>query len=239
MDIIGCFAYFIVYLNNSHTDLALISMTVVQQYNRTSTNSVRDHILFLLTCFYLLSWDNLLVCFCNSPFPIVTSNSCEISLYGKITELNSGSCCYDNGEDNDNDEDDDDHSAARCEGRRQWRRMMIINERFDNEVLKTGRVGGGQRAKGCFVLLLWSLKHFTFSHKGHDFTKGRLKRRPFVVCVFQCKTQSCCGEIVCECVWCVQCVSVLLLARVVSPRLMACVCLVRIFLILCIFLCIY
>lgn len=40
----------------------------------------------------------------------------------KITELNSGSCCYDdgssgddNGDDNDNDEDDDvddDHSAA-------------------------------------------------------------------------------------------------------------------------------
>lgn len=181
----------------------------------------------------------LLVCFCNSPFPIVTSNSCEISLYGKITELNSGSCCYDNGEDNDNDEDDDDHSAARCEGRRQWRRMMIINERFDNEVLKTG--GGGRNSEPKVVLFCccdhWSTS--PFHTKVTTSPGGRLKRRSFVVCVFQCKTQSCCGEIVCECVWCVQCVSVLLLARVVSPRLMACVCSVRIFLILCIFLCIY
>lgn len=184
----------------------------------------------------------LLVCFCNSPFPIVTSNSCEISLYGKITELNSGSCCYDNGEDNDNDEDDDDHSAARCEGRRQWRRMMIINERFDNEVLKTGRGRGwgGQRAKGCFVLLLWSLKHFTFSHKGHDFTRRAFEASVVCgLCVSMQNTELLWRNSVWVCVWCVQCVSVLLLTRVVSPRLMACVCLVRIFLILCIFLCIY
>lgn len=52
--------------------------------------------------------------------------------------------------------------------RRQWRRMMIITEWYDNEAL---RMGAKQRVKGCFVLLLWSAKHFTFSQKGHDSTR--------------------------------------------------------------------
>ena len=37
--------------------------------------------------------------------------------------------------------------------------------------MRCWRRRGGQRVKGCFVLLLWSLKHFTFSHKGHDCTR--------------------------------------------------------------------
>lgn len=40
-----------------------------------------------------------------------------------------------------------------------------------------------QRAKGCFVLLFWSLTHFTFSHKGHDSTRRTCES---LVCVCVC-----------------------------------------------------
>lgn len=118
-------------------------------------------------------------------------------------------------------------------GRRQWRRMMIIDERCDNEVLKTEGGTASQRLF-CFVVVITEALHlFTQRSRLHQAGVWSIGRLWFVC--FYAKHRAV-VEKQCVSVCDVCSVSVLLfLLGLCLPPVWWLVCLVRICLILCIY----